>query len=233
MGNLFKILLLLILTPVFGQDNDAVYSIYFDASTDPGTKKLSGVAPKHFGTYSVVPKAEYDMRGAAGHQLVLDESGIYLLKNRLLSISREEIRENSQYSISNGYLHGVVANDSVLVALEDELYYFLIPRKIYLFELANGHSRIYEGLTPNEMLVLTREDNTHYSALYIIIKGGEIILKELNFDQKELDFRTVTGMKTTLDQITTYILDPSKAEWKTLMNHFLEYDRFKVITSED
>ncbi|MFT5819667.1 MAG: hypothetical protein ACI8ZM_000892 [Crocinitomix sp.] len=233
MGNLFKILLLLTLTPVFGQDNGAVYSIYFDASCDPGTKKLSGVSPKHFGSYEVVPKAEYDMRGAAGHQLILDETGIYILKNRLISISREEIRENSQYAISNGYLHGVIANDSVLVALEDESYYFLIPRKIYLFELANGHSRIYEGLTSNEMLVLTREDNTHYSALYVKMKDGEIILKELNFDQKDLDFRTVSGEKTSLDQMTTYILNPTKTEWKALMNHFIEYDRFKIITRQD
>ncbi len=233
MLNLFKVLLVLFLIPAFGQDNEAVYSVYFDASTNPGTKKLNVVASQYFGTYGVIPKSESDLRGAAGHHLVLDETGIYFLKNRLLSISREEVRENSQYSINNGYLHGVIDNDSVLVALEDDSYYFLIPKKIFIYEIADENTKIYQGLIPNELLLLSQENNSHYSAIYITIKGGEVILKELDFDQKKLDFRTLKGQKTSLENVTTYILNPTKTEWKNLMNYFVEYDRYKIINAED
>jgi hypothetical protein len=227
MFNLFKILFILSLTPVFGQDNEEVYSIYFDDAVNPGTIKLDGVPAKFHGTFSYVTKSENDLRGAAGDNLIVDETGIYLSKNRLLSISREEIRENSQYHINQGYLHGVIENDSVLVALEDDAYYFLIPRKIYLYERAFRHTRLYQGLVGNDILILSREDNTLYSAIYVSFNGGEVILKELNFDQKELDFRSLKGKKTQVDGALTYILNPTKAEWKVLMKHFIAYDRYR------
>lgn len=49
------------------------------------------------------------------------------------------------------------------------------------------------------------------------------------FNQKELDFRSLKGRKTKLEGATTYILNPAKAEWKVLMKHFKEYDRYHEI----
>lgn len=228
MLNLVKILFLLLLTPAFGQDNEEIYSVYFDSKINPGTKKLNSIPAKYYGTFSLITKSEIDLRGAAGDNLIVDESGVYLSKNRLLSISREEIRENSQYSISNGYLHGVLENDSVLVALEDDSYYFLIPRKIYLYELANQNTFLYQGLDANKMLVLSKEDNTHYSAIYVTFNGGNVVLNELDFDQKILDFRSLRGKKTEIEGTTTYILNPTKVEWQLLMKHFITYDTYRT-----
>ena len=232
MSYLFKFLFIIALTPLFGQNDDGIYSVYFDSKADPGTDKLNGIPVKYHGTFNLINASDNDLRMAAGDNLVVDETGVFLLKNRLLSISREEIRENSQYTISGDYLHGVLEKDSVLVSLENESYYFLIPRKVYLYELGNVSTRIYKGLIPNETLILSREDNAHYSAIYLSFQAGEVILKELNFDQKTLDFRSLKGKKTEINGTPTYILNPSKTEWKQLMNYFIEYDRYRAVAKK-
>ena len=98
-----------------------------------------------------------------------------------MSISRTEIRENSKYSISNGYLHGVLKNDSLAVALQDELFYFLMPAKAYLYETTNSDQAFVE-ISNGSYLVLTKENNTYYSTLKIDPESqpGEINLDLLD-----------------------------------------------------
>jgi hypothetical protein len=126
-----------------------------------------------------------------------------------LSISRTEIRENSKYTIREGYLHGVVPNDSVMVALDGESYYFLLPQKSYLYEPNKTNPVIYKGLNLNEYVVLSKESNGYLSALYISFSGDLIQLKQLDLEQKEFDFKLIKHDKIMEGKIPVYILNPS------------------------
>lgn len=211
------------------QDSSGVFSIYFDANANPGTKKLNEISAQYYHRYSLVGRNDLDLRVASGDHLIVDELGIYLEKNRLLSISRTEIRENPAYHLNNGYLHGVVANDSVLVALDGESYYFLLPTKTFLYEVNGKTSQLYQGRSPNEYLIFSPEEKGALSILMINFNGTEITLAAIDLDQVVFDFRGVTGTKISTGAIPLYILSPTKTEWKEILNHFVIYDRYKEI----
>ena len=228
MLNTFKVFLVLLIFPVFGSENEEIYSIYFDSNSAPGTKKLTHVNSKFYNHYLLNPRSDGDLRSVSGDELIVDISGIYLEKNKLLSISREEIRENSKYTLRDGYLHGVVENDSVMVALEGDSYYFLIPSKSYLFEVNSSQTVIYQGLSTNSFLILTKEENGYQSALYVSFSDQKISLSALDFEQKEFDYRKVTGKKDSSNKIPLYLLKPSKKEWDKIMGHFAVYDDYTI-----
>ncbi len=210
----------------FSQEQEDIYSIYFNANAKPPTEKLIGIDERLHGTYNLVGKNENDMRVAAGNDLIIDHTGVYLQKNTVLSISRTEIRENSKYTIRDGYLHGVIPNDSVMVALDGESYYFLLPQKSYLYEPNKTNPVIYEGLNLNEYLVLSKESNGYLSALYISFSGEIIQLKQLDLDQKEFDFKLVKHEKIMEGKIPVYILNPSATDWKNILRYFSVYDTY-------
>ncbi len=227
--NRFIIFLLLYSFTGHAQDSSGVYSVYFDAKVTPGTKKLTQIEAKYHHRYTLVSKGELDFRVASGDQLIVDEEGIYLEKNRLLSISRTEIRENSAYHLNNDYLHGVLPNDSVLVTLDGELYYFLIPRKTFLYEVASNNTSLYQGRTPNEYVIFSPEGNGVISILMINFNGSDITLSAINLEQNEFDFRKVNGKAVNGGTVPLFILSPTKSEWKEILNHFVVYDRYHKV----
>jgi hypothetical protein len=210
----------------FSQEQEDIYSIYFNANAKPSTEKLNGINELSHGIYNLVGKNENDLRVSAGNDLIVDHTGIYLQKNTVLSISRTEIRENSKYKIRDGYLHGVVPNDSVMVALEGESYYFLLPQKSYLYEPNKTNPVIYKGLNLNEYVVLSKESNGYLSALYISFSGDNIQLKQLDLEQKEFDFKVVKHEKIMEGKIQVYILNPSPTDWKNILRYFTVYDTY-------
>lgn len=210
----------------FSQAQEDIYSIYFNANAKPATEKLNGIDERLHGTYNLVGKSENDLRVAAGNDLIVDGTGIYLQKNTVLSISRTEIRENSKYTIRDGYLHGVVPNDSVMVALDGESYYFLLPQKSYIYEPNKTTPVIYKGLNLNEYVVLSKESNGYLSALYISFSGDLIQLKQLDLEQKEFDFKLIKHDKIMEGKIPVYILNPSATDWKNILRYFSVYDTY-------
>ena len=226
MSYTLRFLFLFISMQLLAQDTDEIYSVYFDIKSNPGTKKLDQINTANFNRYSLIPRNENDLRSVAGDELIVDETGIYLEKNKLLSISREEIRENSHYHITNGYLFGLIENDSVMVALDGESYYFLLPKKTYLFQTNHTKNKLYQGVLKSDYIVFSMEDNGYFSVIYISFSGDKIVLKELDFEQKNIDYRTVKNKKTTLNKIPAYILNPAKKEWEKIMQNFIAYDTY-------
>ncbi len=223
------LLLSILSVTVYGQDSLGIYSVYFNRNANPGTEKLKGIDATHYHNYTLVGRDEFDMRVSSGDELVVDATGIYLEKNRLLSISRTEIRENPAYTLRGDYLHGILTNDSVLVALDGELYYFLIPTKAYLYEVGNTTEYLYRGSNTNEYLVFTTEENGYLSVLKLSFTAKRIRLSLINIEQTTFDFRAVTGEKIIEGKIPTYILLPKKEEWALIMTHFVVYDEYEMV----
>lgn len=212
----------------FAQEDNAVYSVYFKSGKAKGLEQEAAVNSRYYQHYLLEEDESNDanaMRRAAGDKLIADESGVYIEKNKLLFITRTEVRENPKYMVRNGYLFGVVENDSVLVAPEDEKYYFLIPSKSYLYNGLNSENFLYKGLQPGDYLVLTPEES-YYSALYIRFNANGIELMDLTGDNDNFDLRNVKKKEVKNGKLTTYIIEPSKDEWKKIMNSFDTYDTY-------
>ncbi|MBK9190141.1 MAG: hypothetical protein IPM77_00860 [Crocinitomicaceae bacterium] len=181
----------------FAQEKkEEVYSVYFTEYSLKNLKTVSAVSSSYYKKYQPEASEENKMRNAAGEYMVVDASGIYLLKNKLLFITREQVREDRKYQVRNGYLFGVVENDSVPTALEGENYYFLIPSKNYLYNMNAGPSTLFEGLSQGEYLLVTPEENEYYSVIYFRFTNGKMEVKELIFNTDVCNVETVEEKET-------------------------------------
>jgi hypothetical protein len=216
-------LFLLITCLSFSQDSLEAYSYYFKNNECKPYELGTYINLTNWGAYALINSKTNQLRITAGDDLVIDETGLYIAKNKLLSISREEIRENSKYIVKNGYLHGISNTDSFAVALQDELYYFLMPSKAFLFKQQNENQKLYQIKTAS-YLVLTKEDNGYYSALKFTITNSKITLAELDLTYYQVE--EMTHKLTTENNIKTYLMDPNKKEWDIILKSFVIYDRY-------
>ena len=230
MKRAINIVLILWFSASFAQEKQEIFSVYFHVSAFDDLTPVPNVRSTYFKKYNLKATEANEIRNAAGEYLIVDATGIYLEKNKLLFITREQVRENSKYEMRDGYLFGVIKNDSVLTALDDEKYYFLVPTKTYLFQAGVGSSTIYQGLTTDEYLVVTPEPNEHFSCIYFRFKGGALDIAELNFDRAGCSLDNVKEKETITGDFNTYILTPTLVEWKLLYACFSAYDQY-VLTN--
>jgi len=220
------VLIFLGLSSFAQEKKEEVYSVYFTAQSLQSLKSVSAVSSSYYKKYQPEATEENKIRNAAGEYLVADASGIYLEKNKLLFITREQVREEGKYQVRNGYLFGVVENDSIPTALEGENYYFLIPSKTYLYDMKKGPSTLFEGLNPGEYLLVTPEPDEYYSVIYFKFSNGKLDVKELIFNTEVCNIETVQEKEIIKGDFNTYILTPTKEEWQTIFSCFETYDSY-------
>jgi len=215
---------------LLAQENvDQVYSTYFKVESFGAFKKVSNISSTYFQKYQPSNNEKNQMRLSAGENLIMDETGVYILKNKLLFITREQVREESKYSIRNGYLFGVVENDSVPVALDGERYYFLIPSKTYLHQPSVSNTILYQTQNINEFILANKEDNGHYTIILIRFKNNKSVsFCELNLAQDKCNFDMVKSKEIIKGDFNTYIISPTKDEWSKLLLCFDEYDSYEA-----
>lgn len=226
MKSTLNIVLILCISISFGQEKEEVFSVYFHHSSVQELKSLSAIEKTYCKKYALKETESNTMRVAAGENLIADETGVYIEKNKLLFVTREQVREESKYQVRNGYLFGVVKNDSVPTALDGEKYYFLIPTKTYLIEFAQGASKIYAGAKSNEYLILTMESNGHFSGIYFKFSPGKLSIGELNLSSEDCSVKLVKDKETIKGDFNTYILKPTAKEWSSIFGCFSVYDEY-------
>lgn len=214
------VLFLLFVTSSVMADKGEIISFYFEKEALFALNSVSKVAPQQFGKYELKEGKGNEMRRAAGNYIYVDASGIYLKKNKLLNISREEVRENSKYNVRDNYIHGVIENDSLPVALDGEDYYFLVPAKTYLIQNPGGADRMMQ-ISKSRYAIFTYEDNGYYSCIIADFVGGGIELRDVvmsttgeqsveQIEKKDIKEAEENGIKT-------YILSPTKSEWSSII----------------
>jgi hypothetical protein len=202
----------------YSQPDTTNFSYYFK-NNSAVYKQINGVDTRFFGKYTLKPNKHNEIRVAAGDYFIIDSSGIYIEKNNLISISKAEVRENGKYNVINGFLFGVINNDSIPVVLQDDKYFFLTPTKSFLFE--KTHHFMYKVNT-NSFLVFSKEDNGYYSLLKIDFNGSILSLSEL-----ELNYQQVKQIKSKFiieNGFDTYLLTPLKNQWQLIIDAFQVYD---------
>lgn len=225
-----KLLVVMVLVASLGRAEELeLFNYCFSEKGLSSLVKLEAIAASYHGRFELPEDEKYEMRRAGGEDLVVDGSGIYLEKNKILSITRETVREDSKYTVRNGWLIGVVENDSVRVVLEGEKYFFLIPSKTYLFEVNSASNRLFSNGVKDEFFIATEVRSGHFEVIGIRLSSGGVELKELTWtkqctlqmikDQEEIK-------KHNGGDYSLFILSPTKDEWKGLSGCFQTYDSY-------
>ena len=202
------------------------YSLYFHADFLPKTSQLNKLPASLYGEYELEERHENDLRAAAGNTLVVNEKGILLEKNKLLSISKTEVRENGKYLIRDGYLHGIIEGDSLPAFLDDDRYFFLMPSETYLFDPLSGQ-KMFEGGKKDEFLIFSEEDKDSYSLIAVWFKNNNIQLRELDAMETKFDFTSLEHERISDDDAPeTLILKPSEADWEKIIGELRTYDKY-------
>ncbi|MBD3636340.1 MAG: hypothetical protein HUJ25_03285 [Crocinitomicaceae bacterium] len=236
MKKVLLIWMLLALHPAWSQnEQEEVFSFYFDEAAVFVLNSVKVINPRLYGKYELSDTPQNELRRAAGEFLVVDETGVYLEKNRLLSISREEVRENSQYRVSKGWLHGVVENDSVPCALDGDSYFFLVPAKTYLYGRSGGRPERLVQISGSSYALFNQADNGHFSAIIVNFIQNGVQLKDIVFSTKEPnDINQIEKKKKKEvegNDFITYILSPTKEEWDSFVfkNCLETYDSYSLV----
>lgn len=208
---------------------DQAYSVYFTEKALTLLKPISAITSIYFNKFQPKESEKNQIRIAAGEYLIIDASGIYLQKNKLLFITREQVREDSKYEVRDGYMFGVIENDSVPTALDGENYYFLIPAKTYLFDSKTTGAKLFEGRGASEFILFNREDNNHYTAVYIRFITGGVELMEPVLNDETCAVKNVKDTEVITGEFNTYIFSPTLKEWQLLFGCFVSYDEYVVV----
>lgn len=227
MKRALKIILFLCTTTVFAQEiSETVYSVYFRTEAFAALKKANGVSTLYHGSYEPENTEENALRRSAGEYIKVDETGIYLEKNKLLFITREQVREDSKYQVRDGYIFGVIENDSLPTALEGENYYFLVPSKTYIYQTGSADSFLYDAFSSGVYFLAQPEDNGHFTVIVIHFSGSGIDMKELVLNDENCSVQKIKKCEIIKGDFNTYILSPVSKEWEQLATCFEVYDRY-------
>lgn len=207
----------LIATLFFVTNLSAQSSYYFSEVLPSSTNKVLQVDEKWFGTYT---------KDGASYSYELSAEGISVISVQISSVSKEFIRESSTYDVKDGFIFGVVANDSLPCILEKGRYYFGIRNKEVVIGTSSNH-------------VLTKIDNTHYMINYsengnylptmLEFGASGLTIREFEYDPNSSTFPFISEqakLKIANQQLT--ILSPTVQEFQQLNTalHFKNQDSF-------
>ena len=215
-----------------------IFSYYFNDLSFQPLEVVSKFDSDKFGKFELKERPGNEARVAAGDWMIIDETGIYLQKNKLMSMPKAEVRENSAYNVRNGWMHGVLENDSVPCALEEDIYYFLIPYKTYLYKMSTPPNELVK-INKSSYAIFSYEDVGAYSITVVQFTASGLEMKEVEMtmdgDRSIENIEKKEELVDDSNELTTYILDPTKQEWNAIIfkNCLVTYDSYsKVKTGE-
>jgi hypothetical protein len=236
MKKLITLLFLFNIYASWGQDND-IFSYYFHQNSFRVLNDVKQFDQEKYGRYELKETPKNSARVAAGDWMVIDETGMYLEKNKLMTITKEEVRENSQYNVRNGWLHGVMDNDSLPCKLEEDVYYFLIPYKTYLYDPLAPPSKLVK-VSRSSYAIFSFEDIGSYSIVQVDFTAGGFDMNEVELTRSGIqsidNIETKEELADTGDGLKTFILNPSKQEWNAFIfaKCMVTYDSYHKLISE-
>jgi hypothetical protein len=180
----------------------------------PEGKTVSAVSKPYFGNYSS-DKVDIDYEFTA--------EGIFAVSIIYNSISRETIRESSQYRVKDGYLFGIAPEDSVPCYQQGEYYHFGLR---FREQIIGGESKNVLTKLNETTYILNFEDNGHYTPSLIEFKGKELALRHFTYaDSTELFDGITLKTEKPFNELTYVTLEPTLSEWKAIPRDEILGDR--------
>ena len=193
--------------------SNAQNSYYFADPVPSATKKVGLVSESYFGTYKL-------KNGTLEYQF--DNDGLTLISTTMSTISRETVRETSQYAVRDGYIFGVSKEDSIPCILKED-YYFFGVRSHDVF--VGGTSKNVLAKTNNpSVYVLNVFENGRYVPQILEFAGNK--LKVSNFDysgESKEEFGFVESKESVQSgDLNLVILKPKEADFERIKSQAFE-----------
>ncbi len=193
---------LLLLSSFWGFCQD---SYNFSATLPPDEKPIQNVSSGFLGKY-VADNGEshYEFR----------ENGVWIVSTIFSSISRETIRESSKYVVRNGYIFGVVQDDSLPCELEGERYYFGMRNTEQIIGPNSQH--VMNKVSTNSYIINFYENGGYTPSLFTF-SGKNLIVQHFDYDTGTTVFESIEQKETkVVDKMNYIILAPTAEEWSNL-----------------
>jgi hypothetical protein len=180
-------------------------SYEFESTLPPDAKVVEVIDIRYVGQYK---------NEKTGTIFQFDLEGIKMISTIYSFISRDQIRESSKYQVRNGYLFGVVQNDSIPCYLEDDKYYFGIKRTEVL--VGKGSENKLTKIDDRHYVINFKEENGYTPSL-LTLKSNKILIQHFTYPSQTVIFDTIKSRKTKESKNNkTHILTPTSKEWKEL-----------------
>ena len=168
-------------------------------------KSIISVSSSDFGTYiSENNETKY----------VFDSQGIWIETIIFSSISKETIRESSKYVVRNGYIFGVVLNDSLPCVLDNERYHFGLKNKE---QVVGGNSLNVLKKFNSSSYILNFKENGGFTPSLLAFNGKNLTIQHFDYETGTNQFSTIIIQSSKkIDGMNYITLSPSKKEWKEL-----------------
>lgn len=184
-----------------------VKSYYFSKPT-PG-KTVNKVDPSLYGQYA----------DGKGRTYSFSDSGLYLLSTTVSSISRETLRESSTYRVENGFLFGILPNDSIPCIAEEDYYIFGIRNRDPLIAPTTKHKLVQSSKFPNTYF-LNMYENGVYNLIRLNFVKGELLISSFDYEPETTVFNSIADQQSNDNgQLSIVLLNPSESEFADLLQY--------------
>ncbi len=137
--------------------------------------------------------------------------GVIAVSTIFNTLSRETVRESSQYVVRNGYIFGVVPNDSLPCQLDGDTYVFGIRTRQEL--VGSGSSNRLMKVNESTY-ILNFFDQNSYTPCLISFSGKNMQIRYFDYAMDTKIFNKIKIQQTTVsDAFQNILLDPTPEEW--------------------
>lgn len=181
-----------------------VNSYEFKKVQPAGSETVMSIDKMYHGAY-VTPEND---------RIIINEEGVFSRTTLFLSIPKKTVMNSSKYSTKNGYLFGIIENDSVQYILEDSTYYYGLREDI---AIAGIGTRTKIQKVSSTKYVLNFEDNGVYSPSIYEFKGSQLTVSHFDYPLDENPFVAIVNKESMVAEGVNHIyLSPTRLEWDAL-----------------
>lgn len=176
----------------------------FNIVVPPNKEVVTAVDAPYFGKYKSDengPMYEFSATGVTVHSINMGH------------ISRKLIRESSVYSVRDGYIFGVVQNDSVPCMLKGDDYYFGVRTSDVVIGPYTSHKLV--KISANKYM-LNYNDQGKYIPLIITFVNKGMEIRQFDYSPTTTQFNSIESKIVETKEIEIIHLSPTREEWETL-----------------
>ncbi|MBI1837598.1 MAG: hypothetical protein HYR91_10085 [Flavobacteriia bacterium] len=197
MKQIFLLIFIICISSSFAQE-----SFSFSVAQPLEEKSVYTVDPLFFGIYSSPTSDTY---------YEFNSEGVWAISTIYSSILKETIRESSKYTVRNGYLFGILENDSIPCVLNEDRYHFGVKHKEQIIGLHSKH--ILKKISATNYMINFFE-NDSYTPSQFIFKDQTLEVKHFDYEINTKLFEAIKIQTSKKDISMNYItLTPSTKEW--------------------
>lgn len=202
-----------IFTMLITHINFGQISYDFSIPLPPSQATIQTVNENYFGTYSTED-------GESVYEI--NTLGIWIISTVYSSISKETVRESSQYTVRNGFLFGILQNDSIPCLLDNDRYYFGIKNK----ELMVGNQTENKlKKIKNDKYIINFIENEKFVPILFVFKRKTLTVHQFDYDSSTETFNSFELFERhKTDQMEYVTITPNVKEWRKFDYEKLIFD---------